>query len=124
MQHLPCSAAKHVEDGLASLRTQQAHSGVPSELQRELLQEASLPSELQATANLRGSRLAATEVGGVILAAHPIGEVGELLCLSVLGRTSDNRLQVLSVNCPIPQVTCWQLVYAVSDLRQLLFPEN
>ena len=102
MQHLPCSAAKHVEDGLAYLRTQHTESGVPSAVQRELLEEAFLPSELQATANLRGSRLAATELDGVILAAHPIGQVGELLCLSVLGRTSDGRFQVLSVNHPIP----------------------
>ena len=95
MQLLPCSAGKLVEDGLAYIRAQHADSGVPSEVQRNLLEEACSPSEIQATANLRGSRLAATEVNGQILVAHAIGQAGELLCLSVLGRTPEGNFQVI-----------------------------
>lgn len=101
MQHMSCRAAKLVEDGLAYLRTQHAESGVPSGLQRDLLEEACSPSELQATANLNGSKLAATEVDGSVLAAHPYGQIGELLCLSVLGRTSEGHFQVASRSLPI-----------------------
>ena len=86
-----------METGLAHFRAQHAESGVPSGLQRELLEEACSPSELQATANLRGCRLAATEADGIMLVAHPIGQIGELLCLSELAQTSEGRFQVLSV---------------------------
>ncbi len=95
MRCLPCRPAKLVEDGIAYVRAQHADSGVPSEVQRALLEEACSTSELQATANLRGSRLAATEVDGSILVAHASGQIGELLCLSVLGRTPGGNFQVL-----------------------------
>ena len=98
---MPCRPAKLVEDSLAYLRTQHAESGVPSGVQRDLLEEACSPSELQATANLNGSKLAATEVDGVLLVAHPSGQIRELLCLSVLGRTSEDQLQVVIRSQPI-----------------------
>ena len=95
MQCLPCSAGKLVEEGLAYIRAQHTDSGVAAELQRELLEEACSPSELQATANLKGSRLAATEVNGSLLVAHASGQIGELLCLSVLDRAAEGNFQVL-----------------------------
>lgn len=85
-----------MEDSLAFYRAQHADSGISTELQRALLEEACSPDEFQAYARLKGNRLAAIDVNGTILAAHPIGQAGETLCLSVLARSSDGRYQVQS----------------------------
>lgn len=102
-----CRASKLVEDGLTFYRAQHAQSGVPTGLQRDLLEEACSPDELQATATLKGNRVACTDVNGARLIAHPVGQAGERLCLSVLTESSDGGFQVQpSTTCTLLSSVC------------------
>ena len=93
-QSAPCRPAQLVDGSLAYSQKYLAESGIPAELQRELLAEACSPDELQASARLRGNRLASADVKGTCLAAHPAGQTGERLCLSVLAEEPNGRFQV------------------------------
>lgn len=93
-QSVSCRPAQLVDGSLAYSQRYLAESGMPTELQRELLAEACSPDELQASARLRGNRLAFADVRGSCLAAHPIGQTGEQLCLSVLAKAPDGRFRV------------------------------
>ena len=102
-----CRASKLVEDGLGFYRAQHAESGVPTGLQRDLLEEACAPDALQATTKLKGNRLACKDVNGARLIAHPVGQAGERLCLSVLRESSDGGFQVKPITtCTLLSAVC------------------
>ena len=106
-QIFPCRPAQLVDGSLAYCQRYLAESGIPAELQRELLAEACSPDELQASARLRGNRLASADVKGSCLAAHPVGQTGEQLCLSVLAKAPDGTFQVCQASSPSPYPAAW-----------------
>ena len=97
---MACRPAQLVNGSLAYSQRYLAESGIPAELQRELLAEACSPDELQASARLRGNQLASTDVRGSCLVAHPNGQTGAQLCLSVLAKEPDGRFQVCQAGSP------------------------
>ena len=97
---MPCRPAQLVEGSLAYSQRHLGESNLPTELQRELLADACSPDELQASARLKGNRLACTDVKGSCLAAHPVGRAGERLCLSVLAKAPDGTFQVCEASSP------------------------
>jgi hypothetical protein len=113
-----CRASQLVEDGMAFCRAQHAQIGVPTWLQRALLEEACSPDELQATSKLRGNRVACTAVTGAFLIAHPVGQAGNQLSLSVLTESSDGGYQVQ------PDAACTMLFTASFRLVFLLTAEE
>ena len=99
-QSVPCRPAQLVGGSLAYSQRNLAESSIPTELQREVLADACSPDELQASARLKGNRLAFADVKSSCLAAHPVGRTGERLCLSVLAKTPDGRFQVCRASSP------------------------
>ncbi len=97
-----CRPSNIVEGSLQYYKAQHPQEFVPQNLLRELLEDSNHSDELASQAGLLGNRVAAIWAGiNDLIICSPTGSIGEILKLSTISQSDEERFQVLSLHLSI-----------------------